>query len=30
MAPRILSYNKTISLAASNGTIVLVQGSDNP
>ena len=30
MAPTTLSYNKTMSLATPNGTIILVQGSDNP
>lgn len=30
MAPTILSYNKTMSFATSNGTIILVQGPGNP
>lgn len=30
MAPMTLSHNATLSLAASNGTIILVQGSDSP
>lgn len=30
MAPTTLSHNKTMSFAASNGTIILVQSPDNP
>lgn len=30
MAPATASHNKTISLDASHGPIILVQGSDNP
>lgn len=30
MAPITLSHNNTISIATSNGTIILVQGPDNP
>lgn len=30
MAPVTLSHNNTISLATSNGTIILVQGPDSP
>lgn len=30
MAPLTLSHNNTLTLATPNGTVILVQGADNP